>query len=100
MQKGECWRLVDERFFQSLPEHSTPEVHRVSLEALALQVLAMGLEPREFANSLLDPPHQRAVDAALTSLREIGAIGQRQRPTTVAVSRLFRTPLDHRVRIR
>ena len=41
VQKGRCFRLITQGTFDKLPEHSVPEILRVSLEKVVLQVKAM-----------------------------------------------------------
>lgn len=75
VREGRCLRLASRNFFDDhLSEHSIPEIKRVSLEALVLQAKAMRLDPRHIASSLLDPPETAAIDAALSSLFDLGAI--------------------------
>lgn len=75
VRAGKCVRLVAEDFFSlNLADSSTPEVHRISMEGLVLQTMAMGLDPRQAAADLLDPPDPAAVDNAVEALTEIGAL--------------------------
>lgn len=41
MQKGRCFRLITKGTFEKLPDHSVPEILRVPLEKIVLQVKAM-----------------------------------------------------------
>lgn len=41
MQKGRCFRLITRGTYDKLPEHSVPEILRVPLEKVVLQVKAM-----------------------------------------------------------
>lgn len=41
VQKGRCFRLITKGTFEKLPEHSVPEILRVPLEKIVLQVKAM-----------------------------------------------------------
>ena len=41
VQAGWCFRLIHERVFESLPQHSTPEILCTPIESLVLQVLSM-----------------------------------------------------------
>lgn len=40
---GVCYRLYEESDFHSFQEYATPEIQRVSLDSLILQMLSMGL---------------------------------------------------------
>jgi HrpA-like RNA helicase len=41
VQKGRCYRLITKGTYEKLPEHSVPEILRVPLEKVVLQVKAM-----------------------------------------------------------
>ena len=74
VRAGCCYRLATRRAFEARPAHSTPEIKRVSLENLALQVLAMGLDPFAFGSTLLDPPSRPALASSVDGLRSMGAL--------------------------
>lgn len=40
---GVCYRLYDESDYNSFDEYSTPELQRVPLDSLILQMISMGL---------------------------------------------------------
>ena len=40
---GVCYRLYDESDYNDLQPYSTPEIHRVPLDSLVLQMISMGL---------------------------------------------------------
>ncbi len=45
---GVCFRLYNESDYDEFQEYSTPEIHRVPLDTLILQMLALGLQdPRK-----------------------------------------------------
>ena len=45
---GVCFRLYDESDYDEFQEYSTPEIHRVPLDSLILQMMALGLnDPRK-----------------------------------------------------
>lgn len=55
--------------------HPTPEIIRIPLESLCLQIKAMGKEDvKTFLGKALDPPDVRAIDSACETLRLLGAI--------------------------
>ncbi|KAJ1444519.1 hypothetical protein M885DRAFT_474356 [Pelagophyceae sp. CCMP2097] len=74
VRRGECWRFVRKSFFDKLAEHTTPEVHRVSLEGLVMQILAMARPVAPFAASLLDAPRPEALTAAIEALEQLAAV--------------------------
>ena len=96
VREGTCIRVYERAFFEkSFPAQMPPEMHRVSLEGLCLQVKVLGLgrplasdggssmdalgsekegNPRQFLlKDCLDPPKAEAVESALEMLAEIGA---------------------------
>ena len=73
MRPGACYRLVHESFFKACAVHSTPEIHRVSLEGLALQVLSMNLDVYAFSSTLLDAPRVPTLRRSLRGLKDMGA---------------------------
>lgn len=57
-----------------MPAFQVPEIMRVPLEELVLQIHLLKLgSASEFLPELLQPPPQKAVDAAVSSLQTIGA---------------------------
>ena len=91
VRPGDCWRLFAEEFMESprLPEYSLPEIKRVPLEDVVLQILILQLgNPRHFLSQCMDPPSAEQVDEALQVLLEIGAIIQEEdaAPTAEAIS--------------
>ncbi|GIM09480.1 hypothetical protein Vretimale_13310, partial [Volvox reticuliferus] len=63
------------RFESGLRRYGAPEITRVPLEELVLQILLMGLGPvSDFLSQVLEPPQPRAVAAALEVLRQVGAL--------------------------
>ena len=54
--------------------YQLPEIKRVPLEDLTLQILLKGSQPAEFLSKALDPPTPEAIRAAVHNLRELGAI--------------------------
>lgn len=56
--------------------HPTPEIMRIPLEALCLQIKAMRADEdvKVFLGKALDPPDVRAIDSAWATLRLLGAI--------------------------
>ena len=73
---GQCFHLYTRvRAAQVFEDHKSPEIRRVPLEELCLQILAMGhSDVSRFLGNSLDPPAQSAVVAALSTLTEVQAI--------------------------
>lgn len=59
-----------------MANHPTPEMVRIPLESLCLQIKAMREDEdvKTFLGKALDPPDVRAIDSAWTTLRLLGAI--------------------------
>jgi HrpA-like RNA helicase len=72
---GECYRLFTEAAYLSLRPQPIPEIARVSLAAVLLQLLAMGMSGRDaLAFPWLEPPPPAGLRRALVLLRDLGAI--------------------------
>ena len=70
---GLCIRLYSEEDFESFQPYTTPELQRVSLDAVVLQMAAMGVnDPKIFP--FLEPPSENAINSAVTLLQEHGAL--------------------------
>ena len=67
---GVVRRLWDAR--DRLRPHREPEIHRVDLSAVVLDVIAWGGDPREL--EWFERPGRDAIDAALTLLERLGAV--------------------------
>ncbi|KAJ8256636.1 hypothetical protein COCON_G00187880 [Conger conger] len=70
---GVCYRLYAESDYEAFAPYPVPEIHRVALDSLVLQMKSMGLgDPRSFV--FIDPPPPASIQTALTYLREQGAL--------------------------
>ncbi|KAJ1596550.1 hypothetical protein NDA11_007513 [Ustilago hordei] len=77
VRAGECFRLYSSFVYETkMAAQQTPEMRRVPLESLFLQVKSMREEEevREYLNKALDPPSLASMDAALSNLIEAGAL--------------------------
>lgn len=54
--------------------YQLPEIKRVPLEDLTLQILLGGSQPATFLMKALDPPSTEAISAAIHNLNQLGAI--------------------------
>jgi len=80
VQPGVCFRLIQEELMKELPTITTPEMRRVPLENLYLQVCACGIEDRiGFLKTTPDPPEETAILFAESVLNDIGALDLSQR---------------------
>jgi ATP-dependent helicase HrpB len=69
---GRALRLYTRHDFDSRPEHHAPEIERLDLAGMLLDLRAAGLDPERL--SWLDPPPPGATQAAHELLRRLGAL--------------------------
>jgi ATP-dependent RNA helicase DHX57 len=76
VREGTCYKLISRATFDTLNEHSEPEIQRAALDQTVLQLIFIGVEPRlgSFTNTLLDPPNRNSLEAAIFSLQKMGAV--------------------------
>ena len=72
VREGICYKLLTKKLYESLNEHTTPEIERVALDSTILTIKNMGFDG--LLRTLISPPSRAAVDSALTSLKEVGAV--------------------------
>eukprot|EP00439_Symbiodinium_sp_Y106_P022801 s6484_g2.t2 len=79
VQPGVCLRLLPERHLERLDAVSPPEMQRVPLENVYLQVCASGIDDRPgFLAKTPDPPDELSVLFAEAALRDLGALDPSQ----------------------
>jgi ATP-dependent helicase HrpA len=94
-RSGVCFRLYDEKDFALRPAYTDPELLRVGLAGVILQMKALGLgEIENFP--FLDPPPKRAVDEGYRVLEELGAVDDDGHLTDIG-KKLARLPVDPRI---
>ncbi|XP_062861355.1 probable ATP-dependent RNA helicase DHX34 [Trichomycterus rosablanca] len=70
---GVCYRLYSEADYDAFASYPIPEIHRVALDSLVLQMKSMGLgDPLTFP--FLDPPSASSIQTSVTYLKEQGAL--------------------------
>ncbi|CAI2726395.1 unnamed protein product [Schistosoma spindalis] len=70
---GVCYRFYTQEDYDNFEAFSTPEIRRVPLETLVLQMIVMGLpDIKKFP--FIDPPEMKCIDEALDILKSHGAI--------------------------
>lgn len=75
VQPGICFRLFNERNLERLDRVTPPEMQRVPLENVYLQVCASGITDRPaFLAKTPDPPDETAVLFAEVALQDLGAL--------------------------
>uniref|UniRef100_A0A8C0FVZ5 DExH-box helicase 34 n=1 Tax=Chelonoidis abingdonii TaxID=106734 RepID=A0A8C0FVZ5_CHEAB len=89
---GVCYRLYAESDYDAFAPYPVPEIQRVALDALVLQMKSMGLgDPRTFP--FLEPPPQSSLETAVRYLREQGALDGAESLTPIG-SLLAQLPVD------
>ncbi|XP_005099846.1 ATP-dependent RNA helicase DEAH12, chloroplastic [Aplysia californica] len=69
---GTCYRLYTEKSFLTLATSSEPEILRVHLGQAVLKLAELGVNARSY--DFVEPPSREALDTAVSTLREIGAL--------------------------
>ncbi|EJT97204.1 P-loop containing nucleoside triphosphate hydrolase protein [Dacryopinax primogenitus] len=98
-QKGDCWKIYTRRMEQDyMPAFSVPEMLRVPLERLSLQVKVTKEDEdvKSFLLRAISPPKISALDQAWVVLREIGAIDTHDNLTALG-RHLALLPMDLRL---
>ncbi|XP_012137254.2 putative ATP-dependent RNA helicase DHX34 isoform X1 [Megachile rotundata] len=89
---GVCYRLYSEEEYMALEKYSTPELQRVPLDSLLLQMIAMGLpDARKFP--FIEPPPSESIENSILSLKEHGALTDNEKITCIGKT-LARLPVD------
>jgi ATP-dependent RNA helicase DHX8/PRP22 len=72
---GQCYRLYPERVWFTLERDTQPEIERVDLAQVVLQLKSLGVSASTF--EYLSPPPARALEWALETLDALGALAPR-----------------------
>ncbi|KAL3314182.1 DEAH (Asp-Glu-Ala-His) box polypeptide 34 [Cichlidogyrus casuarinus] len=70
---GVCFRLYNEADFLQWPKFNIPEIRRVPLDSIVLQMVAMGL-PDITKFPFIEIPHEKAIEEALQLLIDHNAV--------------------------
>ena len=74
---GVCFRLYAESEYSSFSPYSKPEIERVPLDSLVLQMISMGLpDARKFP--FIEPPPPESLENSILVLKEQGALDNRK----------------------
>ena len=75
VKPGYCWHLFSTHTHDKvLDDYQLPEIMRVGLEDLVLQILVLDLgEPSQFLGKAVDPPTELSIKNALQLLESLGA---------------------------
>ncbi|XP_003459180.1 putative ATP-dependent RNA helicase DHX34 [Oreochromis niloticus] len=89
---GVCYRLYSESDYNAFAPYPVPEIHRVALDSLILQMKSMSLgDPLSFV--FIDPPPAASIQNAVFYLKEQGALDSRGELTSIG-SLLAQLPVD------
>ncbi|NWH69602.1 DHX34 helicase, partial [Piaya cayana] len=89
---GVCYRLYAESDYDAFSPYPVPEIQRVALDSLVLQLKSMGLgDPRTFP--FLEPPPSSSLETALRYLRDQGALDEAEELTPIG-NLLAQLPVD------
>ncbi|XP_071109259.1 ATP-dependent RNA helicase dhx29-like [Haliotis cracherodii] len=74
VQEGYCFRLYTQQMYENFRPFTVPELLRVPLEELCLNIMKCKFgKPVEFLSRAMDPPQSVVVSRALALLRDVGA---------------------------
>ena len=89
---GVCFRLFSEKDYTAMAPYSKPEIERVPLDSLVLQMVSMGLpDARKFP--FIEPPAPESLENSISSLKEQGAMSEDE-SLTVTGKMLSNLPVD------
>ncbi|XP_028921035.1 probable ATP-dependent RNA helicase DHX34 isoform X1 [Ornithorhynchus anatinus] len=89
---GVCYRLYAESDYDAFAPYPVPEIQRVALDALVLQMKSMGLgDPRTFP--FIEPPPSSSLETAVLYLRDQGALDAAEDLTPIG-NLLAQLPVD------
>ncbi|KAI9205967.1 P-loop containing nucleoside triphosphate hydrolase protein [Polychytrium aggregatum] len=99
VRPGFCFKLYTKKLEQrKMPAQALPEILRIPLEQLCLQVLALGYEdPQIFLRKALDPPAVENITKALNTLKDLNAVNKSSGTLTALGKHLATIPADLRI---
>ena len=101
VRPGHCLRLFRKDQLAAFPAHQSPEIHRVPLERLCLQVLYLEFgQPKEFLGQVIEPPTMPSIVSAVKHLRGLRAfdgLGKGMNRLTPLGFHLASMPVDAQV---
>ncbi|NXO02320.1 DHX34 helicase, partial [Rhinopomastus cyanomelas] len=89
---GVCFRLYSQADYEAFAPYPVPEIQRVALHSLVLQLKSMGLgDPRSFP--FLEPPPAASLETAMGYLKDQGALDEAEELTPIG-NLLAQLPVD------
>ncbi|RDD43533.1 putative ATP-dependent RNA helicase DHX34 [Trichoplax sp. H2] len=90
---GVCFRLYSDSEYEAFEQYSTPEIRRISLDSLILQMLLLEIKnPTDFP--FIEPPSKAALDHSVISLQDQGVIEKENMKLTVIGKMLANLPVE------
>jgi len=99
VQAGRCFKMYTRHVHDTVfNEHTLPEIVRVPLEGLCLQIQLQRMSGgiAGFLSKALEPPKVESIDAAVSALKRLGALDERENLTPLG-QHLAQLPVDVRV---
>jgi len=99
VQAGRCFRMYTRHVHDAVfAEHTLPEIRRVPLEGLCLQIQLQRMSGgiAGFLGKALEPPKVESVQTAVAALKRLGALDERENLTPLG-QHLATLPVDVRV---
>lgn len=99
VQSGRCFKMYSRHVHDTVfDEHTLPEIVRVPLEGLCLQIQLQRMSGgiAGFLSKALEPPKVESIDAAVSALKCLGALDERENLTPLG-QHLAQLPVDVRV---
>ncbi|XP_036318535.1 probable ATP-dependent RNA helicase DHX34 [Rhagoletis pomonella] len=82
---GTCFRLFSEKQYAAFEAYPTPEIFRVPLETILLQMIAMGL-PNVRSFPFIESPEEESIEQAIWSLKQHNALAVDEKITPLGRS--------------
>ncbi|ELR25721.1 helicase conserved Cterminal domain containing protein [Acanthamoeba castellanii str. Neff] len=96
VKKGLCFKLYTERRHADLMDQRPPEILRVPLEQLCLQIKLLNVRAtvKQFLHQALQPPEDHAIQSALNTLHQVNALEKEEEKLTPLGYHLAQLPVD------
>lgn len=94
ISNGVCIRLYSKEDYINRDEYTTPEIQRSNLSEVILRMLSLRLGEVE-TFPFIDPPESAQIRAGFRTLRELGALNEKRKLTTVG-REMASLPVDPR----